>query len=139
MLKHWKFCDSLDQHTLLIKGYRFDSAGMFFEFIDKNEKTSLKIKFPVDVESVYIRNIVDELSCNDQIGDLMFEAGIKDLCTFNPFFIQSIVKEETMMLLDSDRNLKTYQKYYMITDDFWIEVISSVEPQIQIDYQKHSC
>lgn len=122
----------IPQEVLLNEKCHWDKNGLQFVFTDLMKQKRINICFPTDSEYYRVRLIEQEAVYNDDIFDLMQQAGCD--APINPFFIltETSLIEEILNRPYFDRNKRDFQHYVMITEDMWIDVVSSQAPTVSI-------
>lgn len=131
----WQIPGSLGK-KLLNQNYSWDENGLRFQFMDESEESRIDVCFSVDVEYFKARFIELEVSYEDDIYQIVKRAGCSG--PINPFFIltDSNLIDEVINRPFFELNNRKFKHYIMITDDLWIDVVSSKEPRVE--FQKIS-
>lgn len=121
----------------ILKQYHWNKLGLALEFYDIVDNRSIQISFTTDVDGVQIIFLPNSLEAEDRVWALMKEANIPE-GPFVPFFIQDQSKfiTEVIQMAGYDSKDKQYLHYSMIIDDFWINVVSAIPPQITTSLMK---
>ena len=132
MVQLWKIHNQLDEGTLCIEGYGWDENGLKIGFSDERQTLYLEITFHLQIEFAQLKYADATLYYNDDVYDLMVAANVYP-GQINPFFIVDNLPEEEIdslnLYCEKEKELK---KYIMVTDDFWITVLSSIPPEISV-------
>jgi len=137
MTRQWNQLN-LKPQVPILNQYCWNGHGFMLEFHDIVDDRFVQISFSTDIDGVKFVYLPNSLETDDRIFSLMKEANIKK-APFLPFFIQdqSIFIDEVKNLAGYDAEDKTYKNYIMITDDFWINVVSSIPPRVTYTSTEH--
>ncbi len=135
MTQLWKIVPDIKPQNLIIHQHKWNKDGFVLSFYDVVDQRQIEIAFPVDLDGVRISFLQTELEAVDRADVLLEEAGITESeCPICPAFItdhSDFIDYVKRMAGYAADNLH-YLQYIIITDDFWIEVVSSTPPVVQV-------
>lgn len=133
MITHWQIVPSLKPQILILAKYQWDEEGFTLRLEDTVDNQTIRINFSVNLDGVRVIYRHDAVETELQVYQLMKGANLSDSERFVPAFIQ-----DSSDLIDYVRAKNLYSNlddakllhYIIITDDFWIDVVSSELPHI---------
>lgn len=132
MTTHWMINQISYQERLFLNQYVWDEPGTRFEFVNENLTLRVRITFPPTVECVSVKYLEKSLSYEDDVRQLIIDSRC-DTPTY-PFFIlsESDLITKVTNTPYSNHAGKRFLQYTMIACDMWVDVVSSVPPQIAV-------
>ncbi len=135
MTQLWKIVPDIKPRKLIIHQYKWDKNGFVLIFYDPADGRQIEISFPVELDGVRISFLQIELEAEDRVYFLLKEAGLTEGdCPICPAFItdQSDFIDYVKQMAGYAADELNYLQYIIMTDDFWIEVVSSTPPVVQV-------
>lgn len=132
MITHWTIDQISRQERLFLDSYVWDEPGAQFEFVNEDATLRVRITFPVTVECISVRYLEKSLSYEDDVRQFIIDS--RCATPVYPFFILSESELITKVINTpySDHSNKKFLQYTMIACDMWVDVVSSVPPQISV-------
>lgn len=133
MTTYWQVDPTLKPQKLVIRKYWWDECGFNLSFKDIVDHRTVNISFLSELEGVQIMSLHDDVEMEQRLYFLMQEAKLSNGTPFLPAFIR-----DTSPLIEQVRVLNQFSihesvsllQYTIITDDFWIDVVSPIPPAV---------
>lgn len=135
MTTYWQVNPALEPQKLVIRKYWWDECGFNLSFRDIIGHRTVNISFFSELDGVQIMSLHDDVEMEQRLYLLMQEAKLPNGKPFLPAFVR-----DTAPLIEQVRTLNQFSinesvslhQYTIITDDFWIDVVSSQPPSVEI-------
>lgn len=137
MIQYWSIDETLEPQKMILIRYSWSEHGFVLRFRDVIGRRNVQILFDVDLDGVQILFLRNDLEAEDMLYTLMQSAGM-DERPFLPSFIQdeSDMIATVKKMAGYDAKDRAYLHYTVVTDDFWINVVSCLPPYITISDDK---
>lgn len=136
MTTYWNIEPTLWPHRLILDRYIWEEEGftLFFHETGPHGR-NLTISFPVDLDGVQILLLHDDVIMEERLYALIQAADMPNNGPFLPAFIRDdadLIDQVRALNRFSSLERKRFLQYTIITDDFWIDVVSDQSPKITL-------
>lgn len=131
MTREWIIEPTLSPQKMILNGYQWNDDGFTILFEDAIDDRTVQISFSTDIDGVKLVFLKNDLEVQNKIYELMLEAGVSGSACVSAFVQDSSDFIDEVKKMDGyDAVGKTYLHYTIITDDFWINIVSIKAPHI---------